>query len=168
MKKGVKKKMMSLLFELLKDSKRSDRELAKVLGVSQPTVTRLRSRLVKEGMIREFTVIPDFVKMGYEIMAISCVKKRKAITEMEEKATEWMKKYPNIIFAARAEGMGKNGVMISLHKSYTDFSNFVAEQLQYWGEDVVDHDTMLVSLRGIIVKPLSLKYLAELEGTSED
>jgi DNA-binding Lrp family transcriptional regulator len=52
--------MMSLLLELLKDSKRSDRELAKVLGVSQPTVSRMRSRLVKEGVIRDFTVVPDF------------------------------------------------------------------------------------------------------------
>jgi len=167
MKKRTTKRMMSLLLELLKDSKRSDRELAKVLEVSQPTVTRLRSRLVKEGMIREFTVIPDFVKMGYEIMAISCVKKRQAVTELEEKAVEWMRKYPNIIFAARGEGMGKNGVMISLHKNYTDFSNFVAEQLQYWGDDVQEYDTMLVSLKGIIVKPLSLKYLAEVEETSE-
>jgi len=168
MKKGAKKRMMSLLLELLKDSKRSDREIAKVLGVSQPTATRLRNRLVNEGMIREFTVIPDFVKMGYEIMAISCVKKRKAVTELEQKAVDWMNKYPNIIFAARAEGMGKDGVMISLHKSYTDFSNFVAEQLRHWGDEVEDHDTMLVSLKGIIVKPLSLKYLAELEETSED
>jgi len=168
MKKGAKKRMMSLLLELLKDSKRSDREIAKVLGVSQPTATRLRNRLVNEGMIREFTVIPDFGKMGYEIMAISCVKKRKAVTELEQKAVDWMNKYPNIIFAARAEGMGKDGVMISLHKSYTDFSNFVAEQLRHWGDEVEDHDTMLVSLKGIIVKPLSLKYLAELEETSED
>jgi len=64
----MKKIMMRLLLELMKDSKRSDRELAKVLGVSQPTVSRMRSRLVKEGIIREFTVIPNFVKMGYEIM----------------------------------------------------------------------------------------------------
>jgi len=53
-----KKLMRKLLSELLKDSKRSDRELAKALGVSQPTVTRNRSRLVKDGVIREFTVIP--------------------------------------------------------------------------------------------------------------
>ena len=70
----IKKKMINLLLELLKDSKRSDRELAKVLDVSQPTVSRMRSRRVKEGVIREFTVIPDFVKLGYEIMAITCVK----------------------------------------------------------------------------------------------
>ena len=166
MKKRTKKRMMSLLFELLKDSKRSDRKLAKVLGVSQPTVTRMRNRLVKEGMIHEFTVIPDLVKMGYEIMAISCVKRRKAVTELEEKATKWMMKHPNIIFAARAEGMGKNGVMISLHKDYADYSNFVAEQLQYWEDEIEDYDTMLISLRGVIAKPLSLAYLAELEETS--
>ena len=59
----MKKRSMNLLLELLKDSKRSDREIAKVLGVSQPTVSRMRGRLVKEGMIKEFTVIPDLVRM---------------------------------------------------------------------------------------------------------
>jgi len=163
----LKKRMMSLLLELLKDSKRTDRELAKVLGVSQPTVTRMRSRLVNEGAIKEFTVIPDLVKMGYEIMAISCVKKKTFPTKLEEKAMKWMEKYPNIIFAARAEGMGKNGVMISLHKSYTEFSKFVSQNLQYWGDEIDNYDTMLISLDGLIVKPLSLRYLAE-EKSSED
>ena len=166
MRKGMKKRMMKLLLELLKNSKRSDRELAKVLGVSQPTVTRMRSRLVKEGMIKEFTVIPDFVKMGYEIMAISCVKKKAPVTEVREKAVKWWKKYPNVIFAAGAEGMGKNGVLISLHKNFTEFHQFVKEQLQYWEDEIAEYDTMLISLEGIIVKPLSLAYLAELEETS--
>jgi Lrp/AsnC family transcriptional regulator for asnA, asnC and gidA len=82
---------MNLLLELLKDSKRSDRKLARVLDVSQPTVNRMRSRLVKEGVMKEFTVIPDFVKVGYEIMAITCVKvKEKMIMELEKKAEEYM------------------------------------------------------------------------------
>ena len=157
----MKKKMMNLLFELLKNSKRSDKELAKVLKVSQPTITRMRSKLVKEGVIKEFTVIPDLIKMGYEIMAISCVKQKNPPTELREKAIRWMNKYPNIIFAANAEGMGKTGVMISLHKSFTEFSRFVAENLQYWADEIEDYDTMLISLGGLIVKPLSLKYLAE-------
>ena len=167
MRKGMEKRMMNLLLEFIRDSKRSDRELAKILGVSQPTVTRMRSRLVKEGVIKEFTIIPDFAKMGYEIMAISCVRKKEAITEPAEKLIEWTRKHPNIIFAARAEGMGKNGVIISLHKSFTDFYNFVVEALRYWGEDIQDYDTMLIGLKGIIAKPLSLRYLAE-EKSSED
>ncbi len=163
----MKKRMMNLLLELLKDSKRSDRELAKVLDVSQPTVSRMRSRLVKEGVIREFTVIPDFVKLGYEIMAITCVKiKEKMVIEMEKKAEEYMKTQPNIIFAGGgAQGMGKNGLMISLHESYSDFSNFLTNHMIYWGDNVEDHFSILVSLKERIVKPLSLKYLAEKEET---
>lgn len=163
----MKKRMMNLLLELLKDSKRSDRELAKVLDVSQPTVSRMRSRLVKEGVIKEFTVIPDFTKMGYEIMAITCVKiKEKTINEMEKKAEEYMKTQPNIIFAGGGtQGMGKNGLMISLHDSYSDFSNFLTNHMMDWGDVVEDHFSILVSLRERIVKPFSLKYLAEQEET---
>jgi DNA-binding Lrp family transcriptional regulator len=163
----MKKRMMNLLLELLKDSKRSDRELAKVLDVSQPTVSRMRSRLVKEGVIKEFTVIPDFTKMGYEIMAITCVKiNEKMIMEIEKKAEEYMKTQPNIIFAGGgAQGMGKNGLMISLHDSYSDFSNFLTNHMIYWGDNIDDHFSILVSLRERIVKPFSLKYLAEKEET---
>jgi len=158
----VKKRMLSLLLELLKDSKRSDRELAKVLGVSQPTVSRMRSRLVKEGIIQDFTVIPDFVRMGYEIMAINCFKS-KSSKELAEKAKKWMMSKPNIIFAAAAQGMGKNGIMISLHRDYTDFSNFLVEVMAEDETVMKEYDTMLISLKGRIVKPLSLKYLAEQE-----
>jgi DNA-binding Lrp family transcriptional regulator len=162
-KERTKNRMLGLLFELLKDSRRSDRELARVLGVSQPTVTRMRQRLVKEGMIKEFTVIPDFVEMGYELMAISCVRTKTSINELSERGAEWWKKYPNVIFAAAAKGMRKNGVIISLHKSFTDYSEFVKEQLLHWKDEITDHDTMIISLKGIIAKPLSPKYLGEQE-----
>ncbi|MDH5390738.1 MAG: Lrp/AsnC family transcriptional regulator [Candidatus Bathyarchaeota archaeon] len=158
----MKARMLSLLLELLRDSKRSDRELAKVLGVSQPTVSRMRGRLVKEGIIRDFTVIPDFVRMGYEIMAINCFKS-KSSKELAEKAQKWIMSKPNIIFAAAAQGMGKNGIMISMHRDYTDFSNFLVEVMAEDESVMEDYDTMLVSLKGRIVKPLSLKYLAEQE-----
>jgi len=154
-----------LLRELLKNSKRSDRELSKVLGVSQPTITRARAKLMNQGVIKEFTVIPDFAKMGYEIMAISCVKKKTPITTPTEKGMKWMKKHPNMIFAAAAEGMGKNGIIISLHKDYPDFSKFVSECRKYWGEEIEEYGTMLVSLREKIPKPLSPRYLAEPEET---
>jgi DNA-binding Lrp family transcriptional regulator len=162
----MKERMMSLLLEYLKGSKRSDRELAKVVGVSQPTITRMRQRLVKEGAIKHFTVIPDFVKMGYEIMVISHIKnKALVVTELEEKAEKHWKKYPNVIFVSRAEGMGKNGVLISLHKSYTDYSDFLAENLREWGDYIESYDSMFINLNGRIVKPLSLTYLGERKET---
>ena len=42
-------RMMSLLHELLKDSSRSDRELGRVMGVSQPTVSRWKKLLLEKG-----------------------------------------------------------------------------------------------------------------------
>jgi len=161
----MKKTMTKLLSELLKNSKKSDRELAKVLGVSQPTVSRMRNKLVQEGLIQEFTVIPDLEKIGFEILAISVIK-IKVTDEMVERAEKWMEKYPNIIFAAAAEGMGKNGVMLSLHKNYGAYCNFVRENLQYWEAAIEDYDTILVSLRGVIAKPLSLRYLAKIIETT--
>ena len=160
----MKNRMMKLLLELLKDSKRSDREIAKVLGVSQPTVSRMRWRLEEEGVIKEFTVIPDFVKMGYEIMAISFFKSKRT-KETEERAIKVTMARPNIIFASEAEGMGKNGVIISLHKNYTDFSNFLSDLRLEGGNDLRNYDTSLISLKEKAVKPLSLKYLAEIEET---
>jgi len=163
----MKKGMLKLLLELMKDSKKSDRELAKVLGVSQPTVTRTRNKLVKEGLIREFTVIPDFVKMGFEILAISSFKS-KSSNEVQKRAFKWTASKPNVVFAARAEGEGKNALVVSLHTDYTDYSHFVSE-IMLEGENIVsDYDTLLVSLKGLIVKPFSLKYIADLyEKTAE-
>jgi DNA-binding Lrp family transcriptional regulator len=160
----VKKKMMKLLLELLKDSKRSDRELAKVLGVSQPTVSRTRWRLVKEGIIRDFTVIPDFVKLGYEIMAIIFFK-LKVTKASIEKAIKMTRARPNIIFASEAEGMGKTGVIISLHKSYTDYTNFLSDLRLEGGDDLQDYDAVLISLEARIAKPFSLTYLGEQKET---
>jgi DNA-binding Lrp family transcriptional regulator len=160
----MKKKMLNLLLELLKDSKRSDREIAKILGVSQPTITRTRQRLVKEGAIKGFTVIPDFVKLGYEIMAIIFFKLKVAKASIE-KATKMTRARPNIIFASEAEGMGKNGVIISLHKSYTDYSKFLSDLRSEGGDDLQDFDAVLISLEERILKPLSLKYLGEQKET---
>lgn len=48
-----------ILSELIKNSKTSDRKLAKIVGVSQPTVTRRRINLEKEGLL-EYTITPNF------------------------------------------------------------------------------------------------------------
>jgi DNA-binding Lrp family transcriptional regulator len=162
----MKERMMRLLLEYLKDSRRSDREIAKSIGVSQPTITRTRHRLVKEGVIKEFTVIPDFTKMGYEIMAITFAKSKMILNPKEkEKATKLVLTNPNIIFVAGAQGMGKNGVMISIHKSFSDFCNFLTNLILETGGYMENHNTMLIPLGENIVKPLSLTYLGEQKET---
>ena len=155
------KTMKRILCELLKDSSKSDRELAKHLGVSQPTVSRLRNRLVEEGLIRHFSVTPDLSALGFEIIAITSFASKHS-DDIAEKARKWTMARPNVLFAARAEGTGKNAVMVSLHKNYTDYHNFMSEVKNEGRDIVTDYETMLVSLGGLVIKPFSLKYIAEI------
>ena len=60
----MKNTELRIISELMEDSRRSDRELARAVGVSQPTVSRMIRKLEKDGIIREYAVIPDFSKLG--------------------------------------------------------------------------------------------------------
>lgn len=161
----MKDRRMRLLLELLKDSKRSDRKLAEIMGLSQPTITRMRQRLVEEGTIQGFTAIPNFEKIGYQIMAITVAKAKATLTPDElEKAKKLVLENPRVIFVASAEGMGGNGVMISIHKSFADYHAFM-NKLKLESRGFMEKvDTILVSLDSqTMIKPLSLAYLAEQE-----
>jgi DNA-binding Lrp family transcriptional regulator len=152
-----------LLRELLKNSKRSDRELAKVLGVSQPTVTRARHKLEQEGVIQDYTVVPDFKKMGFEIMVIGLVKMRPdaIIPESIAKAKGYAEKLPHSIFSSLGEGMGMNGVIISFHKNYTELHQRM-NQFRVAGKDYLDKiEFFVIALGEGEYKRLSLTYLKD-------
>jgi len=172
-----KDRMMELLHELLKNSKRSDRDLAKILGVSQPTVTRMRRKLEKTGYVQEYTIIPDFTKLGYELMSFTFMniirydeKTSEPLKELAEKAHKWALENPKIILGAAGDGMdGKNCMMISLHTDFTDYYRFISRFREKWSSYLRDIESFLVSFKATMVKPLSFKYLKiGLEKTADD
>jgi DNA-binding Lrp family transcriptional regulator len=154
----MKKRMLKLLFELMKNAKRSDREIAKIIGVSQPTITRMRQRLEKTAIV-DYTVIPNWIELGFEIMAMTYIK-AKGSTLVTEKAKKWATANPNIVFAAGGEGMGMDYSILSFHKNYTEFSNFINALKSEWAENLQDTQSFLMTTsEERILKPLSLKYL---------
>lgn len=160
---------LKLIAELMKNSRRSDGELARTLKVSQPTVTRMRSRLEREGYLREYTVIPDFVKLGYQLAAITLVKLRDDITTEElEKAQkitlkDMAEKAPNeIVFFDRGMGGGYTGVLISFHKSYSDYSRLAGRIREYPFVNYSDTLNFIVNLKDEIhYRDFTLSTLAE-------
>jgi DNA-binding Lrp family transcriptional regulator len=159
--KAKKNKLMRLLLEYLKDSNRSDRQIAKVLGVSQPTVSKMKNKLLEEGLVRNFSAIPDLAKMGYEIMAFSFVKfNMEHLRELEDKTQEWTQDSPEIIFSSRAEGVGMDAITVSVHKNYAEYKNFLTKNRRLGGF-VSEAQYILVDLGGDVAKPLSFNYLAE-------
>jgi Lrp/AsnC family leucine-responsive transcriptional regulator len=158
-----------ILYELMKNSKVSDRQLAKKIGVSQPTVTRRRAKLEKE-VIDGYTAIPKWEKLGYEILAVTLVKAplKFGSTEMMkaavEKSRKWLEEQPNVIFGGESRGLGMTGIMLSVHKTYSDLDNFLRYHRQQMGDLLDNVETIIVNLKGkAVYRPLHLKYLAESE-----
>ena len=60
-----------LLKELLIDSKRSFRELAKSIGVSAATVINHVQRLESGGVIKDYSVRLDHERLGYELTVVT-------------------------------------------------------------------------------------------------
>ena len=155
-----------VLLEMITNCKRSDRELAKILGVSQPTITRARLWLEKNGMIREYTLIPEFSRVGLEIVAFTLIKIRQEtkvnkINEIREGAKSFFEKHPNIVMALRGEGLGSDGILVSLHKNYAEFIQFMRElKMETVNTEVVG--SFLSSLKDANqYKYLTLKTLKE-------
>jgi DNA-binding Lrp family transcriptional regulator len=159
-------KLLRVLCELMKNARQSDRAIAEKLHVSQPTVTRARAEVEKK-YVREYTVIPDFANIGYEVMAITFVKVKQSFPRNEqekvvERGRRWSQSQPNIIFSSACHGMGMNGVIISFHKTYSDYLEFTRKHRNEWGDVLSSYESVLISTKeGDIAKYLSFPCLTE-------
>jgi DNA-binding Lrp family transcriptional regulator len=59
-----------ILAELLKNSNRSNREIARAIGISAATVINRIQRLESAGVITNYTVTLDFERLGFELTII--------------------------------------------------------------------------------------------------
>ena len=158
---------LRLISELMKNSRRSDRELAKIIGVSQPTVSRTLKRLVEEGYIREFTVVPDFEKLGFQIMTIVLVRMKKEISqdiveELRRKVRENEKKNPSpILLQNTGIGASYDRVIILLAEDYSTHSKYINILKQYPLIEVQEINSFIIDLKDkSSFMPLSFSYLA--------
>ena len=164
----MKKVELKLISELMKNSRQSDRNLAKVIGVSQPTVTRIRNKLEKEGYIREYTMIPDFSKLGYKIMAITFALSRVLEKEEAERAGKTLAdsvkdKQFEFIMLERGDGLGFDGVIISLHEDYASYLKVSEWLRQFDFLEVKRINSFLINLEdNVRYRPLTFSTLAKL------
>jgi DNA-binding Lrp family transcriptional regulator len=114
-----------LLGELLKDSKRSYRELAKAIGVSAATVINHVQRLESAGVIKDYTVRLDHERLGYELTVITeiTVSKGKLLETEEEIA-----KISNACAVYDVTGL-TDAMVVAKFKSRSDLSDFTKKLL---------------------------------------
>jgi len=160
---------LKILSGLMKNSKISDRKLADSIGVSQPTVTRRRAKLEKQAML-EYTAIPNFAKLGFEIIAISFYSWTPEANSMQcenpekikNKLSAFLSKHKNIIFTSRGRGLGMERVMISVHESYSDYTKLMNSVNMEWGAYLSESKSFIISTEvDAVGRHLGFKYLAE-------
>ena len=143
---------LRVIAELMKNSRRSDRELARVLGTSQPSVTRTRKKLEKEGYVLEYTTIPNFNKIGYHMFALAFFTWKKGLSAKEmEEARRWGLEQspsvsPNVIVIERGIGLNRDSFMASFHKDYSSYTELMQEMKASPYIDAARMESFLVSL----------------------
>jgi DNA-binding Lrp family transcriptional regulator len=161
--KDLKPLDYGIFAELVKNPRVSDREIAKILNVSQPTISRRRVALEKMGLL-DYTAILDIRKLGFEILAITFGKlnsKEPKFKEVEP-SEDFLSRHPEMILVSSGRGLTYDRVVLSVHRSYTDYSRFIAELKQEWGKYLTDPESFIISLQSDkIIRDFTLKHLAK-------
>ena len=109
-----------LLRELLIDSKRSYRELARNIGVSTATVINRVQRLESSGVIKGYTVIIDHERLGFELTVVTEITVSKGrLIEVEEAVS----KLPNVCAVYDVTGL-TDAMVVAKFRSRRDLSKF--------------------------------------------
>jgi DNA-binding transcriptional ArsR family regulator len=142
--------------------------LAKAIGASQPTVSRLIKKFEEEGYVQEYTMIPNFRKLGYEILALSFVKFSRMYSPEEVQTTKkaasrLFNEGPSEIFMIeRGKGIGCQGVFISFHRNYSAYVEFEEWIRKTISSDISDIQTFLVNLNDHVrYRPMSFFTIAK-------
>jgi hypothetical protein len=119
--------------------------------------------------LKEFTTIPDFGKLGFQLAAFILVKLKMNLTEEEiQKARrismkDMIEKAPDqIVLFYRGIGGGYSGVLVSFHKNYSDYSRLIERMKQYPFVDLSATLSFLVDLNDKVqYRPFTFSTLAE-------
>jgi len=102
----------------------SDRQIASKIGLSQPTVTRCRNRLVEQEFL-SFLAVPDLDKLGYEIRAMNTIVIR------SDKDRTALKDDKRVVFAVEAirevDQQHETAFVVSVHKNYGSYAEFISK-----------------------------------------
>ena len=122
------KEDMDILKELKKDSRLTTREIAKRIKSSAATVHRRLNNLIKEGYIKQFTIVPDWQKLGKTTMAYVLINidypyvKRKKLSQ--DIMADRLIKHPLVFDAVTVTG--RKDLILKVHvKDTAELNKFI-------------------------------------------
>ena len=110
----------AVLNALLANCKQSDRQIAEVAKVSQPTVTRIRQHYEKTGIIKSYHAIPDYTKLGFPFGTVTICELRPGVSQKGLFRN-------SVLVSARVISPDGNLLLITLHRSVEDYDGFLSK-----------------------------------------
>jgi len=145
---------LKVISELMKNSRRSDRELAKAVGVSQPTVSRTIQKLEKKGIIKEYTMIPDFEKLGYDLLAMILIKYKEnldaaSFAEEDRRGIERLRSEESaeVVMTERGIGLGYDVMVLAYEKDYSSYTRLLDKIRNYKNTEPTKIEGFIVNLK---------------------
>ncbi|MBI4043337.1 MAG: Lrp/AsnC family transcriptional regulator [Candidatus Diapherotrites archaeon] len=135
----LSRKEQEVLLGLVKNGRVSDRELAKRLNSSQPTITRVRSKLFQLGYLTKTLGVPDLTKVGLALEVFTFL--RHSDINLSKRVIKWVQDHDAVYFAAEGEGLRGYTMMInSIHQNFSEYEAFLTEFRSKFGTEV--HEIM--------------------------
>jgi hypothetical protein len=142
----------SLLLSLWRTAAEAIENWGKQLEPLNPPLAERLPGWRERGVIKEYTVIPDFVKLGYQIMAFTFFNLRKSLTpaevlEARRIAKDDMRAAPSeMVIFQRGLGLEHDAVVVSFHKDYSDYLEFKKLSERYAFLDIGNTESFIVDL----------------------
>jgi len=113
-----------IVIELQENSRRSNRQIARVLGVSETTVRRRINNLIRSKTIK-LTAIPDPVKLGYPTYAFFHLK---VDLSKINSVAEALANYPEVLLVSSCSGTSQL-VVSAILRSPSELADFITKEL---------------------------------------
>jgi len=163
----MKDSELKVVIELIKNSHRSDRELARAIGVSQPTLSRIREKLEKQGVIKEYTIIPNYPQLGFELLSITFTRmkgplSKEILDDYAKRARDTMNEHPSaLILGSTGLGCNADYVAIAFHRNYTEYTGFMRDIKEFPNVNIDETKSFIIDISDKDqFQPLSFTHLA--------
>lgn len=147
----LKDREKRILIELLKDGRKPDKHIANDLHMTQPTVTRIRQKLEKKGVIRCYRPDLNEKKLGFTLAVLTFfVWRDSSETKSIKECIEYIVRHPHVVYFSGGEGLrGKNSAIISLHIDFADYENFSKELRERFGRNMYGFEQFVHSMDSV-------------------
>jgi DNA-binding Lrp family transcriptional regulator len=141
------KKILALLDE---DSRYSNSQIAKKVGLSKPAVEYRIQRMLKNNIIFEFYSVINFSKLGYSLYKLY-LKLQNTTNEEENSITNYWVKSKNTVWVAQCRG-GKDIAVTILARKNSEFGNILSLFMNKYSKFILDKEILLNESTSIYLK----------------